>query len=85
VAASVSGPAHPKDPARVAAGRAAIRKRWGPSRILRLDHLDPVVADVIRAAWRAADTAATKEADSVVETPGSAEATEGQAGGTSAE
>ena len=85
MAASVSAPARPKDPARVAAGRASIRKRWGPPRILRLDHLDPVVADVIRAAWQAADTAVNrKAADPVVETPGSAQATEGQSDGTSA-
>jgi hypothetical protein len=84
VAASVSTPTRPKDPARVAAGRASIRKRWGPPRILRLDHLDPVVADVIRAAWQAADTAANRKPDPVVETPGSAQATEGQSDGTSA-
>lgn len=84
MAASVSTPTHPKDPARVAAGRASIRKRWGPPRILRLDHLDPVVADVIRAAWQAADTAANTKPDPVVETPGSAQATEGQSDGTSA-
>ena len=84
MAASVSTPARPKDPARVAAGRASIRKRWGPPRLLRLDHLDPVAADVIRAAWQAADTAANRKADPVVETPGSAQATEGQSDGTSA-
>jgi hypothetical protein len=81
VAASVSGPARPKDPARVAAGRASIRKRWGPPRVLRLDHLDPIAAHVIRAAWQAADTAAARKAYPVVETP---EATEGQSDGTSA-
>jgi hypothetical protein len=84
VAASVSGPTRPKDPARVAAGRASIRKRWGPPRLLRLDHLDPVVADVIRAAWLAADNAASREADPVVEVPGRARATEGQSDGTDA-
>ena len=84
MAASVSGPARPKDPARVAAGRAAIRKRWGPPRILRLDHLDPVAADVIRAAWQAADNAVNPQADPVAETPGSAQATEGRSDGTSA-
>jgi hypothetical protein len=84
VAASVSAPARPKDPARVAAGRASIRKRWGPPRILRLDHLDPVVADVIRAAWQAADTAVNRKADPVVESPVAAHATEGQSDGTSA-
>ena len=62
----------------------SIRKRWGPPRVLRLDHLDPVAADVIRAAWQAADTAANRKADPVVETPGSAQATEGQSDGTSA-
>lgn len=82
MAASVSGPTRPKDPARVAAGRASIRKRWGPPRILRLDHLDPVAADVIRAAWQAADTATARKADPVVETSGSAQATEGQSDGT---
>jgi hypothetical protein len=83
VAASVSTPARPKDPARVAAGRASIRKRWGPPRILRLDHLDPAAADVIRAAWQAADNAANRQADPVVETLGSAQATEGPSDGTS--
>ena len=83
MAASVSGPARPKDPARVAAGRASIRKRWGPLRILRLDHLDPVAADVIRAAWQAADTAINKKADPVVETPRPDQAREGQSDGTS--
>jgi hypothetical protein len=81
VAAPLSAPARPKDPARVAAGRASIRKRWGPPRVLRLDHLDTVAADVIRAAWQAADTAATRKADPAVETP---KATEGQSDGTSA-
>lgn len=84
MAASVSAPARPKDPARVAAGRASIRKRWGPPRILRLDHLDPVVADVIRAAWQAADTAAYRKANPVAEIPGSAQVTEGPSDGTSA-
>jgi len=84
VAASVSAPARPKNLARVAAGRASIRKRWGPTRVLRLDHLDPVAADVIRAAWQAADNAANRKADPVVETPGSAQATEGQSDGAPA-
>jgi hypothetical protein len=84
VTASVDTPVRCKDPARVAAGRASIRKRWGPPRVLRLDHLDPVVADVIRAAWQAADTAANKRADPVVEGPVAAHATEGQSDGTSA-
>ena len=84
MASSVSTPARPKDPARVAAGRVSIRKRWGPPRVLRLDHLDPVAADVIRAAWQAADTATNKKADPVVETPGSAQATEGQSDGAPA-
>lgn len=83
MAASVSTPARPKGPARVAAGRVSIRKRWRPPRVLRLDHLDPGAADVIRAAWQAADNAAHKKADPVVETPGSAQATEGRSDGTS--
>ena len=81
MAASVPAPARPKDPARVAAGRVSIRKRWGPPRVLRLDHLDPVAADVIRAAWQAADNAANRQADSVGQTPGPAQATEGQSNG----
>ena len=84
MASLVSAPARPKDPARVAAGRVSIRKRWGPPRVLRLDHLDPVAADVIRAAWQAADNAANRRADPDVEAPGSAQATEGQSDGTSA-
>ena len=48
---------------RAEAGRLGARARWGPQvRVLRLDHLDPVAADVIRAAWAAADDAAQREA-----------------------
>lgn len=30
-----------KNPAKVRAGKAAMRKRWGPPRVIRLDDLDP--------------------------------------------
>lgn len=29
-------------------GRAGMRSRWGPQRIVRLDQLDPVTANIIR-------------------------------------
>lgn len=31
----------PKNPAKVAAGRAGALKRWGPPRVVRLDELTP--------------------------------------------
>ena len=31
------------------AGALGARNRWGPPRILRLDSLDPVTADIVRA------------------------------------
>lgn len=33
----------------VESGRRGARKRWGPQRVVRLDELDPAVANVIRA------------------------------------
>jgi hypothetical protein len=39
----------PKDPNRVEAGRRAMRKRWGPQRVVRLDSLDADTARLIRA------------------------------------
>ena len=70
MASFVSAPARPKDPARVAAGRVSIRKRWGPPRVLRLDHLDPVAADVIRAVRRAVELAGGGYHNLVLESDG---------------
>jgi len=38
-----------KNPVFVAAGRTGARARWGPARTIRLDTLDPVTRDIIRA------------------------------------
>ena len=46
-----------KNPARVRTGRAAMRAHWGPPRTLRLDTLDPVTRDIIRAILTARDNA----------------------------
>jgi hypothetical protein len=48
---------HVKDPLRVEIGKRAMRARWGPRRVIRLDQLHPTVADAIRALV-AADEAA---------------------------
>ena len=39
-------------------GRLGARKRWGPPRVLRLDSLDPVTRDIIRAILAARENAA---------------------------
>jgi hypothetical protein len=39
----------PKDPIKVRAGTIGARARWGPARVLRLDTLDPVTRDIVRA------------------------------------
>ena len=43
----MSGTAATKDPAAVERGRKAMRVRWGPPRVLRLDKLDPVTREVV--------------------------------------
>ena len=62
----------PKDPRRVAGGRAGARLRWGPTRVVRLDQLDPATAQVVRAVISAADNAARKEAAPVSDDSGAA-------------
>lgn len=47
-----------KDPAKVAAGRAGARKRWGGQRILRLDQLTPEQRRLVLALIDAAKEAA---------------------------
>jgi hypothetical protein len=59
---AVSVATRAKDPRLVAAGKKAMRARWGPIRVVRLDQLDPNVAAAIRALV-AADEAARKAAD----------------------
>ena len=54
------------NPARSAASRAAMRRRWGPQRVLRLDQLDPVTAGIIRAILDAQASAAQREAVSAI-------------------
>jgi hypothetical protein len=55
-----------KDPKRQALGRAAMRSRWGPQRVLRLDQLDPITADIVRAILAArANAAAASDPDKV--------------------
>jgi hypothetical protein len=41
----------------VAAGLVGARSRWGPPRILRLDVLDPVTRDIVRAILTARENA----------------------------
>lgn len=43
-------------------GRAAMRKRWGPQRVVRLDALDPRVAEAVRALVRADEAARADQA-----------------------
>ena len=54
--------ASPKNPARVRAGQTAMRARWGPPRILRLDTLDPVTRQIIGAILTARENAAKADA-----------------------
>lgn len=49
---------HPKNPRLVAAGRAGMRARWGPPRVLRLDALDPITREIIAAIVAARTNAA---------------------------
>jgi hypothetical protein len=51
-----------KNPRHVAAGVTGARTRWGPPRILRLDQLDPVTAEIVRAVLTARENA-TKAAE----------------------
>jgi hypothetical protein len=46
-----------KNPAKVAAGRAAMRARWGPPRTARLDGLHPAVRTAVLALIAAAEEA----------------------------
>ena len=77
-------PAHgPKDPAKVRAGRAGARRRWGshPSRVVRLDELTAsqrrlvlaLVEAVKNEAGAGSDTAAPANAEVRDGTPDSAE------------
>jgi hypothetical protein len=47
----------PKHPGRVEGGRLSARRRWGPQRIVRLDTLDPITRDIIRAILTARENA----------------------------
>lgn len=58
-----------KDPAKVRAGVAGSRARWGERRIVRLDSLDPAVAAVIRALVAAEASARNEKGSAVSETP----------------
>ncbi len=58
----------PKNPKHVAAGQKAMRARWGPQRIVRLDELDPDTARLIRALL-----AQTEKAEPETQTPDSAQ------------
>ena len=51
-----------KNPRKVRAGQAAMRKRWGPQRVLRLDQLDPVTREVILSIVEARRNAAAADA-----------------------
>lgn len=50
-----------KDPAKVRAGKIGMARRWGPRRVVRLDQLDPSVANVIRAILKAEENAAARD------------------------
>lgn len=52
----------PKDPARVARGKAGMRSRWGAPRVVRLDGLPPPVRDAVAALVAAAANAQEKTA-----------------------
>ncbi|HEY5435449.1 MAG TPA: hypothetical protein VIK13_09465 [Candidatus Limnocylindrales bacterium] len=39
-------------------GKLGAAKRWGPARVVRLDQLDPVTADIVRAILTAREHAA---------------------------
>jgi hypothetical protein len=45
----VDAPPREKSARHVRAGQAAMRARWGPQRVVHLNQLDPVTADIIRA------------------------------------
>ena len=47
-----------KNPVKVRVGTLGARARWGPARVLRLDQLDPVTADIVRAIVEARKNAA---------------------------
>ena len=57
-----------KDPVKARAGTIGARARWGPTRTLRLDTLDPVTRDIIRAILAARENAKAARA---AEPPGS--------------
>ena len=55
-----------KDPLKAKAGKAGSANRWGPRRIVRLDSLDPVTANIIRTIIAArANAAAASDPDKV--------------------
>jgi hypothetical protein len=56
------------------AGALGARNRWGPPRILRLDQLDPITAEIVRAIVTARENAKAAPAS---ETPGAAMETSG--------
>ena len=62
-------PSRPKNPARVANGRQAMRSRWGPQRWVKLADLDPVTRGIITAIL---DASANAKAAPASETPGAA-------------
>lgn len=63
-------PPRVKNPAKARAGRIAMRARWGPPRTLRLDALDPVTRDIIRAILTGRENA---EAAPAIATPEAAQ------------
>jgi hypothetical protein len=53
-----------KDPAKVRAGKAGMRARWGAPRVIRLDGLHPAVREAVAAlieAQRSAEAKAAQE------------------------
>jgi hypothetical protein len=59
VLVSLDSPPRPKNPGKVAAGKATAAKRWGPDgRILRLDRMDSVTREVVLTIVRARKNAA---------------------------
>jgi hypothetical protein len=57
---SDQAPVHVPDSRRSAASRAAMRRRWGPQRVLRLDELDPVTREIVLAVLAARENARQK-------------------------
>ncbi len=59
----IQDPNAPRGLTSVESGRLGARARWGPQRVLRLDTLDPVTRDIIRAILAARENAAKADAD----------------------